>query len=392
MEEDIEKDLSSSDVLDKYKAAAEIANAVMGELLEFIQPGQNVVDICDHGDKLITDACAKKFQKIKKNKGIAWPTCVSVNNCAGHFSPLPADGPAVILKEGDVVKIDLGVHIDGYLSQCAHTIVLGHNPEVPLTGKVADAICAAYFIGECVIRLLRPGKTNNEVTQVIQKICETFKVNPVEGVLSHEVSRNVIDGNNVILQKPAVDQTVEEFKFEINKAYVIDIVISTGEGKTRELEARTTVFKRAIDRNYQLRLQSSRAVFYEITQKSPFLPFSMRSLDEKKRKMAISDMLKHDLLDTYPVLYEREGEFIVQFKFTVLMVASSTMRLNNFPLPHVTSEFSIDNNPEIQAILALSTKRKKKAGGGKKKKKANNKNPDSNPNAMEVEEDEEDEE
>jgi len=380
---EIEKDLSASEVVEKYKAAAELANSVMLELLEFIQPGQNVVDVCTHGDRLIMEGSAKKFLKLKTNKGIAWPTCISVNNCAGHFSPLP-DDPAVILKEGDVVKIDLGVHFDGYISQCAHTIVLGHNPETPITGKVADAICAAYFIGECVQRLLRPGKTNNEITQIIQKICETFHVSPVEGVLSHEVSRNIIDGNNVILQKPAVDQTVEEFKFEINKAYVIDIVISTGEGKTREVDKATRVFKRALDRNYQLKLQTSRAVFSEITQKSPFLPFTMRMLDEKKRKMAITEMMKHDMLDAYPVLFEKEGSTIVQFKFTVLMLANFTTRLNNFNLPLVTSEFSIDSVPEVQAILALSMKRKKKSNKKKKGK--------ANANAMEVEGEEEDEE
>jgi len=163
------KDLSSPDVVDKYKGAAEIANAVMLDLMQSIQPGQNVVDVCARGDKAIEDACAKTFQRVKKNKGIAFPTCISINNCAGHFSPLP-DDPAVLFKEGDVVKIDLGVHIDGYISQCAHTIVLGHSQESgPISGKIADAICAAYFAAECAQRLVKAGKTNTEVTEIIKK-------------------------------------------------------------------------------------------------------------------------------------------------------------------------------------------------------------------------------
>lgn len=61
-------------------------------------------------------------------KGIAFPTCVSVNNICAHYSPLVSDAnetekETATLKEGDVVKIDLGVHIDGYIALVGHTVV-----------------------------------------------------------------------------------------------------------------------------------------------------------------------------------------------------------------------------------------------------------------------------
>lgn len=61
-------------------------------------------------------------------KGIAFPTCISINDVCGHYSPLISDAndkeaEAGLLKEGDVVKIDLGVHIDGYISLVGHTVV-----------------------------------------------------------------------------------------------------------------------------------------------------------------------------------------------------------------------------------------------------------------------------
>jgi len=89
----------------------------------------------------------------------------------------------------------------------------------------------------------------------------------------------------------------------------------------------------------------------EIQQKAPILPFCLRMLDEKKRKFGIVEIVKHDLLDSYPVLYEKQGETVVQFKFTALILPDSTERLNSFALPHVTSEYSIDTDPEIQAIV-----------------------------------------
>lgn len=57
-------------------------------------------------------------------KGVAFPTCVSVNECVCHNSPLISEAQEDI-KEGDIVKVDLGVHIDGYIAVVAHTVVAG---------------------------------------------------------------------------------------------------------------------------------------------------------------------------------------------------------------------------------------------------------------------------
>jgi len=61
-------------------------------------------------------------------KGIAFPTCISSNDICGHYSPLISDAadkekPQCTLAEGDVVKVDLGVHIDGFISLLGHTVV-----------------------------------------------------------------------------------------------------------------------------------------------------------------------------------------------------------------------------------------------------------------------------
>jgi len=62
-------------------------------------------------------------------------------------------------------------------------------------------ILAAYKQAQAAFRLLKPGNTNNNVTETFQKISDAYKVNGVEGVLSHELKKHLIDGNNVILNK-----------------------------------------------------------------------------------------------------------------------------------------------------------------------------------------------
>lgn len=71
-------------------------------------------------------------------KGIAFPTTISPNEICGHFSPLKSESK--VLHKGDVAKIELGVHIDGFISIVGHTIVVGEDK---VDGRKADVILAA---------------------------------------------------------------------------------------------------------------------------------------------------------------------------------------------------------------------------------------------------------
>lgn len=90
------------------------------------------------------------------------------------------------------------------------------------------------------------------------------------------MKRYIIDANKVILNKPDLENQVDTFNFEENEVYGLDIVMSTGEGKAREGEARTTVYKRAIDQTYGLKMKSSRALLSEANKRFATLPFTLR--------------------------------------------------------------------------------------------------------------------
>ena len=107
--------------------------------------------MCKKADELLVEETGKAFKKDKKVQkgkglnikhdfrnenmisskalnyiddiiltGIAFPCCISVNNAICHYSPLTHDADT-ILKEGDLAKIDLGAHIDGFIAVVAHT-------------------------------------------------------------------------------------------------------------------------------------------------------------------------------------------------------------------------------------------------------------------------------
>jgi methionine aminopeptidase len=135
---------------------------------------------------------------------------------------------------------DLGVHIDGYVAQVAHTIVVGANADAKkVKGKKADAIISARNCYEAAIRLVKEGNINSQVTKIIDQISRIYKTNPLEGVLSHRVKKHLIDGDDVIINKETPEQKVAEHKFEKNEVYVIDVIISSGEGKPKDVREHT---------------------------------------------------------------------------------------------------------------------------------------------------------
>jgi len=82
--------------------------------------------------------------------------------------------------------------------------------------------------------------------------------------------------------------------------------MSTGEGKAKVLdEKETTVYKRALDQEYKLKLKASRSIFSEINKRYPTMPFTVRSLDSKQSRLGLVECLNHGLLHPYPVLHEK---------------------------------------------------------------------------------------
>merc|ERR1712060_541343 len=146
-----------------------------------------------------------------------------------------------------------------------------------------------------------------QVTDAMGKIAADYNCKPVQGVLSHQLKKHVIVG------AVADDQNVDEFEFEVNEVYCIDILMSTGEGKGREAELRHTVYKRQVETNYMLKTQKARQFISEVSKRFPALPFSLRAIeDEQVARVGASEAKRHELLEEYPVLKEKEGQFVAQ--------------------------------------------------------------------------------
>ncbi|XP_014292544.1 proliferation-associated protein 2G4 [Halyomorpha halys] len=365
-----EKTIAEDLVVTKYKMAGDIVNRVLKQVIKACVPGASVRTVCELGDNLLIEETSKVFKKEKEmRKGIAFPTCISVNNCICHFSPLESE-PDLILKDQDVVKVDLGAHVDGFIAVVAHTIVLGASESNKVTGRKADAMLAAHYASQAALRLLKPGNQTYTVTDAVQKVCEAYKCKPIEGMLSHQLKQGKIDGEKTIIQNPTDAQRREHEKFDLetHEVYAMDVLVSSGEGVGKEMDTRVSVYKKT-DETYQLKLKASRTFYSEVREKHGSMPFTLRSFsDEKKARMGVNECVSHKLIEPFQVLYEKPNETVVQFKFTVLLMPNGPHRITGlqFESELYSSEYSIDD-PELKSLLYCSANPK---AAKKKKKKA----------------------
>jgi curved DNA binding protein len=246
------------------------------------KPGERIYDICMKSDQHLKNALTKVYQKKKHFKGLCFPTSISVNEICGNFSPNDED--STTLQEGDVAKIDMGVHINGFSAVIAHTVVCSAS-DAKVTGKKADVILAAYNAVQNALRSMhiKPENTNNAVTNNTKTICDSYKVAPVEGVLSHRMRRDIIDGPEVIINQITFDQKVEERPFAHGDVFGLDVMVSSGEGKPRETEMKCNVYKRAIENTYKLKTESGRKLLAVVEQNFHTFPFSFNAFDDESQ-------------------------------------------------------------------------------------------------------------
>lgn len=155
--------------------------------------GAVILDLCKEGDKKLEEEADKVYNKKgadKVAKGIAFPTCVSVNGVLSNFSPLPSDKEQSVLalKKDDVVKIQMGAHIDGYASIAGESVVVGESA----TDVRGDLIQAAYQASEIALRSVKAGQKNWEITAGIAKVLDEYKestkIKGVEGASTNASS------------------------------------------------------------------------------------------------------------------------------------------------------------------------------------------------------------
>jgi len=134
--------------------------------------------------------------------------------------------------------------------------------------------------------------------------------------------------------------------------YVVKVLMTTSDGKTKDAGTSPHLYKRNILNSYQLKLKSSRALFNEIKSKFSVFPFSLRAVGDKKLLAGLSECAKHGLIEPLGTIEVASQAFVAQFQATVLVEYGGPVVLSGETArPPVHSAFSVEQDPELAALL-----------------------------------------
>lgn len=277
--------------------AGEIARKVKEEATDLIKPGAKLYEIAEFVEKRIIELGGKP----------AFPCNLSLNEVAAHYTPYRGDER--VLNEGDYLKLDLGVHVDGYIADTALTFRVGMEED--------ELMEAAREALENAIATVRAGVIVRDVAKAIEETIRGKGFNPIVNLSGHKVERyNLHAGISI----PNVYRQTDTYVLKEGDVFAIEPFATTGAGQVMEVPP-TLIFMYLRDR--PVRMAQARRLLMHIKREYKTLPFAYRWLQgfmpEGQLKMALAQLDKVGAIYSYPILKEIRGGNVAQFEHTVIV-------------------------------------------------------------------------
>lgn len=299
---------------ENIRRGAEVHRLVRKHARKFIRPGMTMTEIANG----IEDSVRALVEENGLEAGIGFPTGLSLNHCAAHYTPNAGD--TIVLQKEDVLKVDIGVHVRGRILDSAFTLTFE-----PTYDKLLEAVKAATNSG---IQEAGIDARLGEVAGAIQETMESYevevggKVYPVkaiENLSGHSIELYKIHGKKSVLLVKNDDQT----KMEEGEYFAIETFGSTGRGRVVE-SGDVSHYAKIYDASQasSLRLQTAKSLLRTITKNFGSLPFCRRYLDragESKYLLALNHMVAQGIVQDYPPLCDARGSMTAQFEHTILL-------------------------------------------------------------------------
>eukprot|EP01080_Neovahlkampfia_damariscottae_P012434 gene12434-6186_t len=294
------------------RKGAEVHRQVRYYMQNWIKPGMKMIDIVEELEdrvRLLTEANGLK-------SGIAFPTGCSLNNCAAHWTPNPGD--KTVLKKGDVLKIDFGVHFNGRIIDSAFTMCW-EDQFNPLLEASKAATYAGIKEAGIDVRL-------GDIGAVIQEVMESFQVEiekkiydikPIKYLGGHTIEPYLIHGGKSV---PCV-KTNETTKMEEHEFYAIETFASTGRGMVRDDVDCSHYKPIPTAPKVNLKHSGARRLYGVIQKEFGTLAFCRRYLDRigEDSVMSIRHLVDNNLIEDCPPLVDIKGCYTSQFEHTFVL-------------------------------------------------------------------------
>lgn len=315
-------DRDNVEFLTEYRQAAEVHREVRKYAQQNIKPGMSLTEIAEmieNGTRALTG-----HQGLEEGDnilgGVAFPTGLSINHCAAHYTPNA--GNKMTLKEEDVMKVDFGVHLNGRIVDSAFTVAFDPKYDT-LLAAVKDATNTGINLAGIDARL-------GEIGEGIQEAMESYEVeldgktHPVKAIRNlngHTISQYSIHGGNAGKSVPIVKSATTE-KMEEGEVYAIETFGSTGKGYVHDDMECSHYAKVADAPKVALRVQSAKSLLRTIDKNFGTLPFCRRYLDRlghDKYLLGLNNLVQSGIVQDYPPLVDVKGSYTAQYEHTILL-------------------------------------------------------------------------
>ena len=285
-----------------YIRAGEIAARVRDFAEKIVKPGMKILDLAELVENKIVELGGKP----------AFPCNISINQEAAHRTPIIGD--ELIVPEDSVVKIDLGVHVDGYIADTAVTVSFNPRYE-PLLDAVREALDKA-------LKIVSPGVKFSEVGKIVEDTLRSHGYKPIKNLSGHSLDRFIIHAGESI---PNYYERISFSRFKPNRAYAIEPFGTDGKGFVVESD---TITIHALWRTGKVKglTLDERKLFNTIRERFKTLPFTERWLqdifehDVERLRKTMEKLLSKKIIFGYPILVEAGNGMVAQFEHTILVL------------------------------------------------------------------------
>ncbi len=280
------------EVLDKYLKAGKICAEAKLLVAKKLCVGMRLLEVAELAESFIRQQGAKP----------AFPVNVSINEVAAHDTPKRGDNR--VIRAGDVVKVDIGAQVDGYIGDTALT----------WCSEKSELITCAEKALEAALRVVRPGVRVAVIGEAVQEYVEGKGYGLIVNLSGHTLDKNVFHGSPSI---PNVRTNSQDI-LEEDTVIAIEPFITTTNAQIRE-SGEAEIFRLVQPR--PVRMPEARAILEQAGKEFTVFPFAKRwlTVSPLRASLALNQLLQVGAVESYPPLKEFSGRKIAQAEHTIIV-------------------------------------------------------------------------
>ena len=289
--------MNSEEIL-KWKEAGKLARNALNFGKTLIQNGASMLDVTESIEDFV----------IEKNGELAFPTNLAVNNVGAHWTP--STKSKEIFHTGDVVKLDVGVHIEGYIGDNALTVEIGSD-------KYSKMIEASREALNTAIEIASPGVNVGIIGQAVQDTIEGYGYRPIANLTGHGIKRyNLHSGVSI----PSIRERGGSV-LKSGDVVAIEPFVTDGAGRVGGKRNSNIYHLRQVRK---IRDEKATKLMMEIQDRYHGLPFAERWLHsiQDDATQSLQKLIRSGVVSYYPILDELGKGIVTQSEHTIMITSS----------------------------------------------------------------------